>query len=810
MLAVLAAGATCLAPHSARADFASDCGAPTRTLTGPSSASITVAAGERLLLTGGTFTGGIDAFPSGAGLCVAGSATLSPPYVNNAAGALDVAPGGRATFPSVSVATGFDLENDGTVTFAGLNVNGAATLHNLPGATLTISSQFSPSAGTVVNDGTFTAAGGINLNTAASLTNTDVLNVNGTSTVNGAFDNSGLTSIAGALTVNGGGSFSNRCALVTTQGFFNNAASSTNEGLLEVGGAFANNGSWTQSTTGTSRSSSLANDGSITGFGRYQVSGDSRTQGSFAGTSGSDPVVVDDETPPTPPQIFDTQAGTVVNVVPGVVRSEGPLTYPAPGCSDAPRPGADLVVSKSAPPTVTAGGTITFTVTVTNNGPDPADGVEVTDTLPDDLTGVTASDDGTVLGGTVTWDLGTLARGASRELTVSGIAPASGTLVNRVAATATTPDPDPTNNDGTADSATTSTEVDPAPPPANEPPVADDLTVTGRSLGLVLGRVTATDPDAGQTLQFTGPTTGPANGRVAVLPSGGFAYVPAPGFAGHDSFDYEVCDNGDPSLCDTATVSVEITPIARDDEAQTAQGTPVLVPVTANDVPGGVLDSVTSPPTNGTVTIVDGRARYAPADGFTGTDTFTYSYCSPDAPPLCDNAEVVVEVLPPDLPPLVGPTVVTTTTGTAVSGSVNASDPEGDDLVVSLGVPPRSGTAQVSANGSFTYVPRAGFSGVDTFTVIVCELQNPALCSSSQVTARVFPVAVDDAATTTQGTDVTVAVLPNDSGAMNEPPQLTAAPGSGTARVVGRQIVVHPGCGLHRDRHLPLRDLLSG
>ena len=83
--------------------------------------------------------------------------------MNNAAGALDVAPGGRATFPFVSVATGFDLENDGTVTFAGLNVNGAATLHNLPGAT-SRSRASSPGAGTEVNDGTFTLAR-INLST---------------------------------------------------------------------------------------------------------------------------------------------------------------------------------------------------------------------------------------------------------------------------------------------------------------------------------------------------------------------------------------------------------------------------------------------------------------------------------------------------------------------------------------------------------------------------------------------------------------------------------------------------------------------
>ena len=100
----------------------------------------------------------------------------------------------------------------------------------------------------------------------------------------------------------------------------------------------------------------------------------------------------------------------------------------------------------------------------------------VTDTLPPTLTAVTASAPGVVSGSTVTWNLGTLASGESVELTVTGTAPSTGTLLNRVSSTADTPDPDPTNNDGTADSSNTSTDVEAAPPPVNQPPVAEDLT----------------------------------------------------------------------------------------------------------------------------------------------------------------------------------------------------------------------------------------------------------------------------------------------------------------------------------------------
>ena len=144
VLTALAVGTLVYVPGpAAEAVFAADCSAPTRTLSGGSNQPITVAAGERLLLTGGSFTGGVDAFPEGSFLCVSASASLAPAYLNNAAGTLDIAPGGTASFPSISVATGFVLDNQGSASFAGLNINGAANIRNLAGGTMRVSGQFS-------------------------------------------------------------------------------------------------------------------------------------------------------------------------------------------------------------------------------------------------------------------------------------------------------------------------------------------------------------------------------------------------------------------------------------------------------------------------------------------------------------------------------------------------------------------------------------------------------------------------------------------------------------------------------------------
>ncbi len=71
-----------------------------------------------------------------------------------------------------------------------------------------------------------------------------------------------------------------------------------------------------------------------------------------------------------------------------------------PGCVVMGTSEADLVVTKTGPATVDAGGTITWTVVVTNNGPQAADGAVFSDTLPADVSNATATC-GVPLGGAV-------------------------------------------------------------------------------------------------------------------------------------------------------------------------------------------------------------------------------------------------------------------------------------------------------------------------------------------------------------------------------------------------------------------------
>jgi uncharacterized repeat protein (TIGR01451 family) len=111
---------------------------------------------------------------------------------------------------------------------------------------------------------------------------------------------------------------------------------------------------------------------------------------------------------------------------------------------------ADLGIAKSAAPSpIVAGDPVTYTVTVTNNGPRPAQNVVITDTLPAGVTLVSATPapGGTCAGSSCTIGAVPFPGTASVTYVVnagSGL-PAGSLLSNRATVTSTTGDPNPGN-----------------------------------------------------------------------------------------------------------------------------------------------------------------------------------------------------------------------------------------------------------------------------------------------------------------------------------------------------------------------------
>ncbi|MBN1827484.1 MAG: DUF11 domain-containing protein [Candidatus Eisenbacteria bacterium] len=109
---------------------------------------------------------------------------------------------------------------------------------------------------------------------------------------------------------------------------------------------------------------------------------------------------------------------------------------------------ADLSVVKivdDASPDV--GGLVTYTVTVTNHGPEHATGVQVRDELPDGLTPTGSWPPGgtTYTGGV--WNVGALSNGVSLALTIQASVDRSGTIVNRAEVIASNQTDEDASND---------------------------------------------------------------------------------------------------------------------------------------------------------------------------------------------------------------------------------------------------------------------------------------------------------------------------------------------------------------------------
>ena len=116
-------------------------------------------------------------------------------------------------------------------------------------------------------------------------------------------------------------------------------------------------------------------------------------------------------------------------------------------------PVADLSITKVGPATTPRDQNVTYTITVTNAGPDTASNVVVTDVLPVNTTFVSATpSQGTCTGTTtVTCTLGAMNSGATATITLVVDPPVAGSFTN-TASVANAPEVDPTpgNNAGTA------------------------------------------------------------------------------------------------------------------------------------------------------------------------------------------------------------------------------------------------------------------------------------------------------------------------------------------------------------------------
>ncbi|MEW5987857.1 MAG: cadherin-like domain-containing protein, partial [Chloroflexota bacterium] len=382
--------------------------------------------------------------------------------------------------------------------------------------------------------------------------------------------------------------------------------------------------------------------------------------------------------------------------------------------------------------------------------------------------------------------------------------------------------PTPTPRPGTATATPrpgTATATPPLPPSltptvtptihVNNPPVANNDNVNVNEDGSATFNVTAndSDPDGNLDPGSASATSSPGNGTLTNNGGGSFTYTPDPNFNGSVSFTYRVCDMDD--ACDEATVNIQVTsvndrPVANDDSFSLNEDTQATISVTDNDSDiDGNLDpnSVTaSDPPNGT--LVDnggGSFTYTPNENFNGSDSFSYQVC--DTENACDDAMVSIEVRPKNDPPMANDdqSNLNEDTPTSINVTGNDSDPDGDlnpASAVAISGPSHGSLSDNDGNGSFTYTPYENYNGSDSFDYRVCDMAGE--CDTASVSLTINPVndppvASGDNATTPKNTEVTIAVLANDSDPDGDSLDVTEVtdPPHGQARVNGDETVTY-------------------
>jgi N-acetylglucosamine-6-sulfatase len=240
---------------------------------------------------------------------------------------------------------------------------------------------------------------------------------------------------------------------------------------------------------------------------------------------------------------------------------------------------ADLSLTKAdSPDPAYVGEDLTYTLTVANAGPDPAEEVTVSDALPAGAAFVSASaTQGSCeqTGGTVDCSLGTLASAASATVTIVVRPTTPGTLSNTASVTSTTADPAPANN---SDTETTEVAVPAADLSLNKADSPDPAYV-GEDLTYTL-TVANAGPNAGQQVAVSDP-----------LPTG-VTYVSASASQGSCSQAAGTVDCSLGTLANAASATVTI--VVRPTTPGTLSNTASVTSTTADPAPANNSDTETT------------------------------------------------------------------------------------------------------------------------------------------------------------------------------------------------------------------------
>jgi uncharacterized repeat protein (TIGR01451 family) len=285
---------------------------------------------------------------------------------------------------------------------------------------------------------------------------------------------------------------------------------------------------------------------------------------------------------------------------------------------------ANVALAKTGPASVGAASSIAYTVTIANAGPSAANGATFVDNVPATITSIGATCGGAsggaacppsvgVAGNAVSGSIPLLPPGGSVVVTITGTAPANGTLSNTasVAPPPGTSDPDASNNSSTA--TTTVNAIADVSIVKSAPAAIDAGSTFAYTLTIANAGPSAAD---GATFADDVPAAVTGVGATCGGATGGAACPPSVGVAGN------AVSGSVPVLPSGGSVVITITGTAPASGALSNTGTVSVPPAVGDPNPANNSSTVASDVTlvsDLAITKSDGSATYTPG----GTATYT-------------------------------------------------------------------------------------------------------------------------------------------------------------------------------------------
>ena len=270
-------------------------------------------------------------------------------------------------------------------------------------------------------------------------------------------------------------------------------------------------------------------------------------------------------------------------------------------------------------------------------------------------------------------------------------------------------------NDGTVDSAAATISI--TVNPINDQPTADAQNTSVDEDDSVNITLTGNDID-GDSITFS-IDTNPSNGSLSGTPPN-LIYAPDADYNGSDSFTFIVNDGTVDSAAATVSITVNPTndqPTANAQNLNTDEDNALNITLAGNDIDGdGLTFSVSTSPSNGSISGTPPNITYTPNANFNGADSFTF--VANDGTVDSAAATISITVNPINDQPTADAQNVNVDEDDSANITLTGNDVDGDGLTFSIVSGPSDG-ALSGTPPNLIYAPDADYNGSDSFTFIV-------------------------------------------------------------------------------------------